>query len=351
MVQDTPACCDACSSVSSGRRLTLMSTQVAAPECCRLCPRLARTATPGAAQAAQAVRKEAAAPMRIVPAPRIEQASRVSLAARQVAVASAAASAAESATNFDVVLIKSKNARALFQEKVRTFKHPDEDRRKWPASAYANWQAFKESMESDVAISSYVQPVIAMNGETPCAAAIYTNADMNKEDTFQLENLVGNAGEECRGAGAALMCYMIRKSTDSYGDPKPMRVLVSESEPFLGTFAKSFGCAEPKSLFGGLFGGSSSFTTLTCEDQNPPQCQAFANKVFKGEDYFDVAPDTVKLKATPRPIPNALASSHLFSIDAAALLGFFAGGVMSTFVVLRFGRGMSAMVTEPLLLA
>merc|ERR1719379_2954753 len=90
-------------------------------------------------------------------------------------------------------------------------------------------------------IEDFELPVLAMNGRTPCAAAFYSDARMNRQNRFWLSDLIRNAGDDCRGGGAAILCYLIRHSENKGGDFNPL-VLAPFDSPKLKLYYESFGC-------------------------------------------------------------------------------------------------------------
>merc|ERR1712187_138656 len=88
-------------------------------------------------------------------------------------------------------------------------------------------------------------PLLAMKGETPCAAALYSDALMNSSILFKL---IRNAGDTCRGAGAAIMCYLIRNSKNTRREFSPLKLVPIANEPNLKRYYESFGCTDPSWL-------------------------------------------------------------------------------------------------------
>merc|ERR1712224_497583 len=120
-----------------------------------------------------------------------------------------------------------------------------------------------------------------------CAGGIYSNAFQNKDNTFVLENLVTDQGDDCKGAGAAIFCYLIRRSENEDGYRNPMKVFAPKGDEFLIDYSKSFGCTAPTG-FGALL---SNFVVLSCVDRNPPKCNQFSDRFFQADEYFGTQAD------------------------------------------------------------
>ena len=101
---------------------------------------------------------------------------------------------------FDVVVHRSKGARLQFRNLVNKFRCPDQIDR-WSMSVRRQWHESKAAIrdEKTIMLEKHVLPVLAMNKATPCAAALYSNASMNKVNAFfVVSEIVGNAGEHCK---------------------------------------------------------------------------------------------------------------------------------------------------------
>lgn len=171
-------------------------------------------------------------------------------------------------SNSKVVLCRTPSARELFREVVSKFQCPDKEGDNLFVKAYeaplykAAWFLTKWDIEQRMEHEDGTR-VLAMKGETACAAAIY--ADQHEKDTTTLYWLIRNAGDECRGAGGAIMCHLIRNSKNKWGESSPLRVLFSNQ--FSQTYFESFGCVQ-------------RYPYLVCEDQNPEKCQQHDDEVF-----------------------------------------------------------------------
>merc|ERR1712224_44365 len=117
-------------------------------------------------------------------------------------------------------------------------------------------------------------PMVAMNGGIPCAAALYTDARMNDQNTFFLGNLIRNAGENCRGAGAAILCHLIRNSVNRDLKFSPLKLKPILNEPKLEKYYESFGCTKREKWI--------THWVYHCDDPNPQKCKQYADgEVFQ----------------------------------------------------------------------
>eukprot|EP00747_Dinoflagellata_sp_TGD_P042746 gnl/TRDRNA2_/TRDRNA2_142277_c0_seq1.p1 gnl/TRDRNA2_/TRDRNA2_142277_c0~~gnl/TRDRNA2_/TRDRNA2_142277_c0_seq1.p1 ORF type:complete len:284 (+),score=35.96 gnl/TRDRNA2_/TRDRNA2_142277_c0_seq1:44-895(+) len=248
---------------------------------------------------------------------------------------------------FDVVVIRSRTARLHFRRNVSEFECPaDETTKTWEGDS---WEQFKETIAGEDAMCERgcygTLPVLAVNNGKPCAAALYYDAEIQtavapSHERFTLSNLIGNAGEECKGAATAILCYLIRNSKNLKGEFKPLRLYVLEdSDPTLVRYYESLGCvpAEPDAV------------RWNCEVQNPERCEAFADKVFDGDTYFA---DTLQFRFDLEPLPSLAGVPH-FSTIPAVLIGLFAS-TGCAFALLHFNRrsslqGGKMVCTEPFL--
>lgn len=181
-----------------------------------------------------------------------------------------------------------------------------------------------------------------------------------------LDSLVRNGVKEnmCKGAGAAIMCHLIRNSENTEGEFSPLEFVIYQGEWALIDYAESFGCI---------------FTNQTmlfyCVDPNPPKCQVFPQVYFDANDYFHEVLNLMKepsaqskkrqkvetkerppLDGTRSDIPRAPDSSFLsqiyfdmVSIHAAALIGLLAGSAIAfaVLVVARRPRGRAESQSWP----
>jgi hypothetical protein len=109
-------------------------------------------------------------------------------------------------------------------------------------------------------------PVLAMKGEETCAAATYADTHATTKDTFILTWLIRNAGDNCKGAGAAILCHLIRNSKNSNGVFSPMKILLANQ--FVESYFESFGCYQGQ------------FPYFECKDQNPEKCEQYSDEIF-----------------------------------------------------------------------
>merc|ERR1719387_2488874 len=87
-------------------------------------------------------------------------------------------------------------------------------------------------------------PLLAMSRGTPCAAAMYSRSHEDRHDTYTLRTLFRNAGEDCKGGGAAILCYLIRNSQNTEREFRPLRLFPLHDEQNLTRYYESFGCFE-----------------------------------------------------------------------------------------------------------
>jgi len=131
--------------------------------------------------------------------------------------------------------------------------------------------------------------VIAMNGGTPCAAALYTNPYTDYEDyvdnmaqnSFVLSKIIRNVGDSCRGSGAAIMCYLIQNSINKEQQFRPLKVESILDQPKLKSYFESFGCKPAQKSWWNILDNY-----LYCNDRKPKKCDQYVNKAFDAESYF-----------------------------------------------------------------
>eukprot|EP00747_Dinoflagellata_sp_TGD_P170416 gnl/TRDRNA2_/TRDRNA2_201911_c0_seq1.p1 gnl/TRDRNA2_/TRDRNA2_201911_c0~~gnl/TRDRNA2_/TRDRNA2_201911_c0_seq1.p1 ORF type:complete len:277 (+),score=37.64 gnl/TRDRNA2_/TRDRNA2_201911_c0_seq1:128-958(+) len=182
-------------------------------------------------------------------------------------------------STFAVVIFRSRTMRLLFQRMLDLFQCPKE------REACRFWYLFKSAMGEPEAMEDFsLLPVLAMmrGGWTtastgaPCAAAFYTDAhcEMSNSNTFVLEYLIRDAGTNCRGAGAAILCYLIRHSKDKEDNFSPLKLSPPiDEEPELKLYYESFGCVGTN-------------TTLYCNDPNPEKCEGHDDEFFDADAYY-----------------------------------------------------------------
>lgn len=208
----------------------------------------------------------------------------------------------------------------------------------------------------------------------PCAAASYSEANMNEKDTFLLWQILANAGDNCVGSGLAILCNLIRTSKNRNGEFSPLNFIPPVNTPDVRKYYEQFGCKEPSSVLGKMLGVpkgdipmlSGRQSSLVCFDRAPQQCAAFLSSGVEAETYFgDI--NSVALKpsqtlaepgspAQAAENPQSLSERHQlsqntgFRIPATALVCFFAGSGIS-FVLLRSRYSILTTGEEPLLSA
>lgn len=225
----------------------------------------------------------------------------------QSSVRSRTTSGAASATNFDIVLCRGDKMRTMFKQMVRGFQEPTWSG--WMSNAMSTeWKLQKEEMEGSAGFieqgngfvdkerdrlrEDEVLPVVAINGEkAACAAALYTPPQTNDADTFHLVKLIRNAGDECKGGAAALLCNLIRNSRNKEGEFSPLKVNPIPNQPDSSRYFQSFGCTEPNPVLRGLdalmgHGMNNFYRPLFCTNPDPPKCEAYADVAFDGGAYF-----------------------------------------------------------------
>eukprot|EP00747_Dinoflagellata_sp_TGD_P084956 gnl/TRDRNA2_/TRDRNA2_162721_c0_seq1.p1 gnl/TRDRNA2_/TRDRNA2_162721_c0~~gnl/TRDRNA2_/TRDRNA2_162721_c0_seq1.p1 ORF type:complete len:466 (-),score=71.55 gnl/TRDRNA2_/TRDRNA2_162721_c0_seq1:108-1448(-) len=177
---------------------------------------------------------------------------------------------------FGVVAFRSQTARVHFQNMVRTFQRPDQFEKEWPEQACKIWDFAKEDMEGQAAMSTTMVPMIAMKGESPCAAAFYSDSGSG----YVLSRIIRNAGDSCKGGGAAILCHLIRSSKTKAGVFTPLKVTTVNDDAVLKSYYESFGCTGQQ--------GDSAVSYLHCNDPSPTKCDQYTHKAFdiEGPGYF-----------------------------------------------------------------
>lgn len=128
------------------------------------------------------------------------------------------------------------------------------------------WALTKWDIERRSEKDEDIMPVVAMKGEAACAAAIYSETQRNRQNAFVLSRLIRNAGDDCAGAGAAIVCHLIRNSKDSMGEFSPLKIV--HSNEFVGNYFESFGCTMRR------------FPFFECLNQNPQKCTQYDDELF-----------------------------------------------------------------------
>eukprot|EP00747_Dinoflagellata_sp_TGD_P208204 gnl/TRDRNA2_/TRDRNA2_81714_c0_seq1.p1 gnl/TRDRNA2_/TRDRNA2_81714_c0~~gnl/TRDRNA2_/TRDRNA2_81714_c0_seq1.p1 ORF type:complete len:388 (-),score=54.74 gnl/TRDRNA2_/TRDRNA2_81714_c0_seq1:93-1094(-) len=290
--------CDGCSVV--GRRLSLMGTRLARPDCCYACGRFANAVpaagAPPAAHGIMSKQMVSATPAAMpgfgsIPAARTWPTA--------CAMPKDDSSEVELTNTFDVVLCRSQEARETFQDMVGRLQcYPN----RWSQMLLFNaWMPFKNQLQNskDLTNTSWPLPLLAMNDETPCAAALSSSAEMNEQDTFFLLALMGSAPDQCKGGGAAILCHLIRNSQNKKGEFSPLQVVPVLNEPRSKQYFESFGCKETfsdellKMLEKAKAAGAvPAFTApWLCEDPSPSKCDHYVDVAFDADAYFgDLTP-------------------------------------------------------------
>jgi hypothetical protein len=130
--------------------------------------------------------------------------------------------------------------------------------------------------------------MVAVKGETACAAALYSDAQMNDKNTFSLSGLIRNAGETCRGAGAAILCYLIRNSKDKRGQFSPLRLTPIEGETLLKEYYEPFGCTSAKKMPWDFL---SQEDVMDCNDPKPQKCESYMDGVIDADKFLRDIPE------------------------------------------------------------
>eukprot|EP00746_Dinoflagellata_sp_MGD_P068216 gnl/MRDRNA2_/MRDRNA2_28115_c0_seq1.p1 gnl/MRDRNA2_/MRDRNA2_28115_c0~~gnl/MRDRNA2_/MRDRNA2_28115_c0_seq1.p1 ORF type:complete len:335 (-),score=32.61 gnl/MRDRNA2_/MRDRNA2_28115_c0_seq1:595-1599(-) len=187
----------------------------------------------------------------------------------------------EPSNRFIVAIFQSRTARLIYRRLVNGFQCPDKggwEGKAWSAQVSGSWYLFRsamvrDEMEDKLSVPPKNLPMLALNGSIPCAAALYSDAGMNDQNTFILGNLIRNDGEDCAGAGAAILCHLIRNSKNRDREFSPLKLKPIINEPKLERYYESFGCAT-KSRW------------MDCDDPNPRKCEQYANKVLDVDHYL-----------------------------------------------------------------
>eukprot|EP00747_Dinoflagellata_sp_TGD_P014221 gnl/TRDRNA2_/TRDRNA2_123256_c0_seq1.p1 gnl/TRDRNA2_/TRDRNA2_123256_c0~~gnl/TRDRNA2_/TRDRNA2_123256_c0_seq1.p1 ORF type:complete len:253 (-),score=20.60 gnl/TRDRNA2_/TRDRNA2_123256_c0_seq1:68-826(-) len=183
----------------------------------------------------------------------------------------------------------------MFLQVVNAFRLPEEGMR---VLRYAHcWANLKRYLEEEDSCNIWEQPLLvpmlAMNGGTPCAAALCLDARDQVQlnaSSFYLVKMIRNAGADCQGAGAAILCNLIRNSRDRTGNFSPLKLDVVPNMPELQSYYETFGCVY----------GEFEHANMACPDPNPRKCQGHLNHAFDADQYFkDVTSISAKLPKLP----------------------------------------------------
>eukprot|EP00747_Dinoflagellata_sp_TGD_P219752 gnl/TRDRNA2_/TRDRNA2_91815_c0_seq1.p1 gnl/TRDRNA2_/TRDRNA2_91815_c0~~gnl/TRDRNA2_/TRDRNA2_91815_c0_seq1.p1 ORF type:complete len:288 (-),score=35.13 gnl/TRDRNA2_/TRDRNA2_91815_c0_seq1:54-917(-) len=246
--------------------------------------------------------------------------------------------------NFDVVILHSQPARWLFRRIVGEFRCPckkdderdcddndevdtdaDDDGFDEAENCDTTWLLNKYDMDGYKATEDYNVPVLAMRAGTPCAAAFYLDAFNNHKNSFYLSKLIRNAGDECKGGGAAIMCYLIRGSHSQNLEHRPLTLPALYNRPNLTRYFASFGCKRDQ---------NDEFS-MSCTEPHPKICEAHVDAAYDGDSYNFGS-----------RIPTDgwdLQSHDEVTISCVAFICVFAGIGVSSVSFLFFGR-MSAQI-------
>lgn len=196
--------------------------------------------------------------------------------------------ASQSSPNFDVVEFRNPKTRTekgyMFRKAVKIFKMPGASDR-WSDVSTFQYETILRALKraadrTPVGGSSF--PVLAMNGRMPCAVALYVEPDKwSDRNTFVLSKLIRNNGAKCKGAGAAILCHLIRNSKNLNSEFSPLK-LEPLDEPMSRQYFESFGCISKKGLLNPFD------KDYYCVDRNPQKCNDYvylpsdANVFFRG---------------------------------------------------------------------
>jgi hypothetical protein len=242
----------------------------------------------------------------------------------------------DSEKSFDLVSFRGEETRSLFQKVVSYFDCPTGmgGGPTWSPT----WFQYQNEMETKVVRDRKEVPVVAMKGGIPCAAAAYSDAQGNDQNTFVLSMLIRNAKDkkQCAGGGAAIMCHLIRNSKSAEGSFSPLKLSTNRYEQGLTRWVEAFGCTTTES--------SGKTLHWDCQDPSPQKCEEVVDP-----EVLDAASLYVNFDGS-EPSRLLQTSQDVSSSSAAMLIGFFAiSGII--FAMRRFRRNTLAMCEEPLLVA
>lgn len=217
--------------------------------------------------------------------------------------------------SFDVIVFRSKKSRKLFRRLMLGFKYPHEGKdENWSPmdkrNARDHWIAIQRTMRGPGAedVKHFV-PVLAMSDGTPCGAALYDEPHMNEHDTFRLKRLLRNAGGNCSGGGAAILCNLIGSSIDKQREFSPLRL-----KPLVGMarWYESFGCTpvsdQPTKTNGKLHGE----LLVQCADPKPQRCEQHAGAAVDADEYFGDIDSILKGKSSTGHVRKSMSQPLTF---------------------------------------
>merc|ERR1712048_1398525 len=89
------------------------------------------------------------------------------------------------------------------------------------------------------------------------------------QNSFVLYKLIRNGGKNCRGSGAAIMCYLIQSSRNKEKEFRPLKVDAVLDTPSLARYFESFGCKSSQEWWNVLD------KYLYCDDPKPKRCEEY----------------------------------------------------------------------------
>eukprot|EP00747_Dinoflagellata_sp_TGD_P166075 gnl/TRDRNA2_/TRDRNA2_188322_c0_seq1.p1 gnl/TRDRNA2_/TRDRNA2_188322_c0~~gnl/TRDRNA2_/TRDRNA2_188322_c0_seq1.p1 ORF type:complete len:481 (+),score=43.59 gnl/TRDRNA2_/TRDRNA2_188322_c0_seq1:120-1562(+) len=200
--------------------------------------------------------------------------------------------------SFEIVICRSKEARMLFQRTVNEFLCPFDTRRHKQSSNKKDhkrrfrigkrWRWMRDNMGGSAALASrHVFTALVMNGPTPCAAALFSDAHMTSHDTTLVSRLITNRGNNCRGAGAAILCHLIQNSRNGRQEFSALKLLLMIEDPKLRDYFASFGCKRNEQF---RKQNNKNPARLYCDDPKPKKCEHRASEVFDANEYWGHIP-------------------------------------------------------------
>eukprot|EP00747_Dinoflagellata_sp_TGD_P095029 gnl/TRDRNA2_/TRDRNA2_166324_c1_seq1.p1 gnl/TRDRNA2_/TRDRNA2_166324_c1~~gnl/TRDRNA2_/TRDRNA2_166324_c1_seq1.p1 ORF type:complete len:297 (-),score=33.87 gnl/TRDRNA2_/TRDRNA2_166324_c1_seq1:20-910(-) len=171
------------------------------------------------------------------------------------------------AKSMDLVIFKLKPIKPLFRKVVRSFQPPS---KAWMSS----WTWLKQHYEAKILIKGKdTTLVVAMNGQKPCAVGV----KIDTEEVWplpSLNRLLRNEGDDCKGAGAVILCHYIQNNRNKAGEFVPLRLWTDGNEK-LRPYWASFGCVNHTDII-----------LYHCFEQNPERCEHHAtNKIYMANDH------------------------------------------------------------------
>lgn len=274
--------------------------------------------------------------------------------------------------SLEVVLCRSQRSRGLFRKMVSGFEMDANDRMKWSPTAFNIWRLFKSEMQLDKTQTSSQEtprsymhsklfdverdasidamPLLAMRGGTPCAAATFSDANQNEHNSYELLQIISNAGPGCKGGGAALLCHLIRNSKDKSMNYSPLKVLPNPNDPLSKRWFESFGCKEPHPVLR-ILDDITGYMPLTsgpavCEDPSPKKCAKYDDIALDADGYFG----QIRSGSDSSWNLSEPAQSKVISIPLTGLIGLFVG-CGATLALFRSRRGVMTIDERPFLAA